>query len=63
VQIDVPGGHIHAVVEGDGPLVLLVHGFSEGAWALRHQLPALAAAGYLAVVNTLLLDFLEGLTA
>ena len=47
--IDVPGGHINAVIEGEGPLVLLVHGFPEGAWAWRHQLPALAAAGYCAV--------------
>jgi pimeloyl-ACP methyl ester carboxylesterase len=47
--IDVPGGHIHAISEGEGPLVLLVHGFPEGAWAWRHQLPALAAAGYRAV--------------
>lgn len=49
MRIDVAGGHIDAVVEGDGPLVLLVHGFPEGAWAWRHQLPALAAAGYRAV--------------
>jgi pimeloyl-ACP methyl ester carboxylesterase len=47
--IEVAGGHINAVVEGEGPLVLLVHGFPEGAWAWRHQLPALAAAGYRAV--------------
>jgi pimeloyl-ACP methyl ester carboxylesterase len=47
--IDVAGGNIHAVIEGEGPLVLLVHGFPEGAWAWRHQLPALAAAGYRAV--------------
>jgi pimeloyl-ACP methyl ester carboxylesterase len=49
MQIDVAGGHIHAEVEGEGPLVLLVHGFPDGAWAWRHQLPALAAAGYRAV--------------
>jgi pimeloyl-ACP methyl ester carboxylesterase len=49
MRIDVPGGHINAVIEGAGPLVLLVHGFPEGAWAWRHQLPALAAAGYRAV--------------
>lgn len=46
MQIDVPGGHINVVVKGSGPLVLLVHGFPEGAWAWRHQLPVLAAAGY-----------------
>src|SRR4051794_28400174 len=49
MKIDVAGGHLHALSEGDGPLVLLVHGFPEGAWAWRHQLPALAAAGYRAV--------------
>jgi pimeloyl-ACP methyl ester carboxylesterase len=49
MQIDVPGGHIHAISEGEGPLVLLVHGFPEGAWAWRHQLPALADAGCRAV--------------
>jgi pimeloyl-ACP methyl ester carboxylesterase len=47
--VDVPGGHIHLVEQGDGPLVLLVHGFPESWYAWRHQLPALAAAGYRAV--------------
>jgi pimeloyl-ACP methyl ester carboxylesterase len=49
MRIDVAGGQINAVSEGEGPLVLLLHGFPEGAWAWRHQLPALAAAGYRAV--------------
>ena len=34
---------------GDGPAVLLVHGFPELAYSWRHQLPALAAAGYRAI--------------
>ena len=34
---------------GRGPLVLLVHGFPEAAYSWRHQLPALAAAGFHAV--------------
>ena len=34
---------------GDGPLVLLVHGFPESWYSWRHQLPALAEAGYRAV--------------
>ncbi len=35
------------------PLVLLLHGFPEFWWAWRHQLPALAAAGYRAVAMDL----------
>jgi pimeloyl-ACP methyl ester carboxylesterase len=34
---------------GEGPLVLLIHGFPESWYSWRHQLPALAAAGYHAV--------------
>ncbi|MEU4575434.1 MULTISPECIES: alpha/beta hydrolase [Nonomuraea] len=41
-----PAGRIHLVEEGAGPLVLLVHGFPESWYSWRHQLPALAAAGY-----------------
>ena len=33
----------------DGPLVVLLHGFPETSLSWRHQLPALAAAGYRAV--------------
>jgi pimeloyl-ACP methyl ester carboxylesterase len=32
--------------QGSGPLVLLLHGFPEGWYSWRHQLPALAAAGF-----------------
>ncbi len=34
---------------GDGPAVLLVHGFPGTSYSWRHQLPALAAAGFRAV--------------
>ncbi|WP_055694503.1 alpha/beta fold hydrolase [Streptomyces prasinopilosus] len=44
-----PGGRIHLVERGTGPLVLLVHGFPESWYSWRHQLPVLAAAGYRAV--------------
>ncbi|MFG3280541.1 alpha/beta fold hydrolase [Streptomyces sp. NPDC048111] len=44
-----PGGRIHLVEQGAGPLVLLVHGFPESWYSWRHQLPALAAAGHRAV--------------
>ncbi len=32
--------------EGDGPLVVLCHGFPEIAYSWRHQIPALTEAGY-----------------
>ncbi|MFD6436102.1 alpha/beta fold hydrolase [Streptomyces venezuelae] len=44
-----PAGRTHLVEQGEGPLVLLVHGFPESWYSWRHQLPALAAAGYRAV--------------
>jgi pimeloyl-ACP methyl ester carboxylesterase len=34
---------------GEGPLVIFVHGWPESWYSWRHQLPALAAAGYHAV--------------
>ncbi len=40
---------IHALELGEGPLVLFVHGYPETSHSWRHQLPALAAAGYKAV--------------
>jgi pimeloyl-ACP methyl ester carboxylesterase len=43
------GSRIHCVEAGEGPLVLLVHGFPESWYSWRHQLPALAEAGYRAV--------------
>ncbi|CAL9520500.1 alpha/beta fold hydrolase [Streptomyces sp. enrichment culture] len=44
-----PARRIHLVEQGSGPLVLLVHGFPESWYSWRHQLPALAAAGFRAV--------------
>jgi pimeloyl-ACP methyl ester carboxylesterase len=40
---------LHVVEAGSGPLVVLLHGFPEFWWTWRHQLPALAAAGFRAV--------------
>lgn len=37
------------VAEGDGPLVILLHGFPDTAHSWSHQIPALAAAGYRAL--------------
>lgn len=40
------GHRIHVVEAGTGPLVVMVHGFPESWYSWRHQLRALAAAGY-----------------
>lgn len=37
---------MHVAEQGEGPLVVLLHGFPESWYSWRHQLPALAAAGY-----------------
>ncbi|HXW44401.1 MAG TPA: alpha/beta hydrolase [Streptosporangiaceae bacterium] len=43
------GLRMHIAEAGQGPLVLLLHGFPESWYSWRHQLTALAAAGYHAV--------------
>jgi pimeloyl-ACP methyl ester carboxylesterase len=48
-SVDVGGVRIHLVEQGQGPVVLLVHGFPESWYSWRHQLPVLAGAGYRAV--------------
>jgi pimeloyl-ACP methyl ester carboxylesterase len=47
--VDVNGLRTHIAEAGAGPLVLLLHGFPECWYSWRHQLPAIAAAGYRAV--------------
>jgi pimeloyl-ACP methyl ester carboxylesterase len=44
--IDTNGIRMHIAEQGEGPLVVLCHGFPECWYSWRHQLPALAAAGY-----------------
>src|SRR6476659_5540510 len=43
------GVRLHIAEAGEGPLVLLLHGWPESWYSWRHQLSALAAAGYHAV--------------
>src|SRR5450755_2109880 len=43
------GTRFHVAESGDGPLVLLLHGFPEFWWTWRQQLSSLSAAGYRAV--------------
>ena len=47
--LDTNGIRLAAYVAGDGPPVILCHGFPELAYSWRWQLPALAAAGYRAI--------------
>ncbi|SPU51581.1 Soluble epoxide hydrolase [Bordetella trematum] len=51
--VNVNGVRIHVTAAGQGPLVLLCHGFPETAHAWRHQLRALAQAGFRAVAPDL----------
>ncbi len=45
----VNGIRMHYVEEGEGPLVVLLHGYPFLWWLWRHQIRALSAAGYRAV--------------
>jgi len=52
-QIRTNGISMHVAEAGSGPVVVLLHGFPELWYSWRHQLPALAAAGYHAVAPDL----------
>jgi pimeloyl-ACP methyl ester carboxylesterase len=45
-RIQVNGVDLNVIVEGEGPDVLLVHGFPDDHTVWRRQIPALVAAGY-----------------
>ena len=47
--VETNGIRVHVAEQGEGPLVLLCHGFPESWYSWRHQLEALAAAGFHAV--------------
>jgi pimeloyl-ACP methyl ester carboxylesterase len=42
------GLRLRLAVAGEGPLVLMVHGFPESWYSWRHQITAIAGAGYMA---------------
>src|SRR5271170_2047355 len=44
--IETNGIHQHIAEQGDGPLVVLCHGFPESWYSWRHQIAALSAAGF-----------------
>ena len=48
-QVSANGARFHVVEVGEGPAVLLMHGFPMFWWTWRHQLIALADAGYRAL--------------
>jgi pimeloyl-ACP methyl ester carboxylesterase len=46
LQLAVNGIELHVLDEGEGPLVILCHGFPELGFSWRHQVPALTQAGF-----------------
>lgn len=52
-DLEANGINIHYVSQGDGPLVVLCHGFPESWYSWRHQIGALAAAGYRVVAPSM----------
>lgn len=49
VHVETNGIKLRAAVEGDGPLVLMVHGFPESWYSWRHQIKPIADAGFRAM--------------
>ncbi|MGO9396605.1 MAG: alpha/beta fold hydrolase [Xanthobacteraceae bacterium] len=47
--VEANGIHLHIAERGEGPVVLLCHGFPESWYSWRHQLAALSAAGFRAI--------------
>jgi pimeloyl-ACP methyl ester carboxylesterase len=47
--VDTNGIRMAVFEQGEGPAVIMVHGFPELAYSWRHQLPALANAGFRAI--------------
>jgi alpha/beta hydrolase fold len=52
-MIETNGIRLHMAEQGEGPLVILCHGFPECWYSWRHQLGALAKAGFHAVAPDL----------
>lgn len=52
-MIETNGIRLHVAEQGEGPLIILCHGFPECWYSWRHQLPAFAKAGFRAVAPDL----------
>ena len=49
-KIATNGVHLRCVVEGDGPLAIMVHGWPESWYSWRHQIDPVRNAGYRVVI-------------
>ena len=52
-MVETNGIRLHVAEQGEGPLIILCHGFPECWYSWRHQLGALAKAGFRAVAPDL----------
>lgn len=52
-EISANGARFHVAEQGNGPLILLLHGFPMFWWTWRHTMGALASAGYRAAAMDL----------
>ena len=48
-RVGTNGIELNIAEQGEGPLVLMLHGFPESWYSWRHQIPAVAGAGFHAV--------------
>jgi pimeloyl-ACP methyl ester carboxylesterase len=53
IKLETDGLEFSAFAQGEGPVALCLHGFPDNLRSFRHQLPALADAGYRAISPTL----------
>jgi len=51
VRVDSSGVGIEVDVAGEGPPVVLLHGFPDSGRLWRHQVPALVEAGFQVIVS------------
>jgi len=52
-SVNIDGVRMHVVESGDGPPVILLHGFPDFWYSWRHQMPALARHGFRAIAPDL----------
>ena len=50
-RVETNGISLNIAEQGEGPLVLMLHGFPESWYSWRHQFSVLAEAGYLSLIH------------